>query len=325
LLEIIGNRNIIQKIEKMLVHRLEDFSDRKGSILIGGPGWHNTREAHWSNKLGIWWASYKLENRNENAFGIGEPRWNSRYNHTVSCVIDIPIEDINRRIGGAFATNDEGIFLVHRGKIGGGRKAIGKSLFLQNYRGNLVAAQDGKAKSLVALVGEIKGERFPYQLSDFVNELQRIKECRTSALEFQVQPFEETVKEEFTGKREYNLGHITAECDHGFIVNGLAEILRKKGFKVANRRPIDLFTYEKNEKSTISSLFEIKTESETTDCYTAIGQLLVYSSGMEDPSLFAVFPETLSERFRRIIEDIGIIVILYKWENKKPVFRDFKI
>jgi hypothetical protein len=51
-----------------------------------------------------------------------------------------------------------------------------------------------------------------------------------------------------------------------------------------------------------------------------------YSSGMRKrPKLFAVFPETLDARFKEVLEEIGIQLILYKWENDTPLFSHFDI
>ena len=56
--------------------------------------------------LGIWWTTYSLCNRYENAFGVEEPRWNTRYGHSIPSVVDVPFHGINRRIGGVFAVDE---------------------------------------------------------------------------------------------------------------------------------------------------------------------------------------------------------------------------
>lgn len=117
------------------------------------------------------------------------------------------------------------------------------------------------------------------------------------------------------------MGQVKAECDHGLVVSGLVRLLESEGHEVANRRPFDLFIYD---EEGINSLFEIKTDSTTTACYTAIGQLLVYSAGMQKkPSLFAVFPERLDERIRPAFAEIGIQLVLYNWDRDKLVFDNF--
>lgn len=324
MLQIVEDREVIDKAEEELRNSLDSFEERKDPILLGGLGWHKTREAHWSKELGMWWAYYTVGDRFENAFGVQEPRWDSHYGHSISCVIDVPFEGINRRISGAFATDDEEMFLLHRGKIGGGRKGIGKSMFFCNYTSDLYSVQDGNVCSIVALVGDLDSKRFPIQVANFVHTLQQIKDDYSSGARYSTPPSVETFKEEFTGKKAYTIGQVKAECDHGLVVKELAEILKSKGFRIANRRPIDLYNIGTN--GDINSIFEVKTDSETTDFHTAIGQLMDYSSGMRKrPKLFAVFPETLDARFKEVLEEIGIQLILYKWENDTPLFSHFDI
>jgi hypothetical protein len=46
---------------------------------------------------------------------VEEPRWGTRYGHSIPSIIDIPFEGINRRIGGAFATDENNrVYLMHR-------------------------------------------------------------------------------------------------------------------------------------------------------------------------------------------------------------------
>lgn len=321
MLKIVESKIEIARAENRLKKSLDIYSNKEDIILLGGIGWHNRCKVDWSNELGIWWTNYELENRFENAFGVGEPKWDSGYGHSIDCVIDIPFEGINRRIGGAFAIDRGELFLLHRGRIGGGRKNIGPALFFHNYRGGkLVTVEDGELSSTMALVGAISSQRFPLQVADFVFEIQRIKKEGTTGAEQEGLPSpKHEFKEEFSGKKEYSIGDVIAECDHGLIVNSLAEILRSQGFKTANERPIDLYIV--SPKGRILALFEVKTDSATTDCYTATGQLLFYSSGMrEKPKLFAVFPESLDRELKNAFGKIGIQVIDYEWEGNKLKF-----
>jgi len=325
MLQIIDKNRLIKKAQERFHAILTPFSTKKGKILIGGPGWHNTHEVKWSDELGIWWTCYELDNRYENSFGVIEPKWNSRFGHSVSCVIDVPFEGINRRIGGAFASDENELFLLHRGKIGGGRKDIGKTLFKNNYRGELVDVQDGSINSNLALVGSLSNERFSNQLADFVHEMQRIKNSRYSEENaFSGIVPEDVFTEEFVGSKEYSIGRVKAECDHGLVVNRLAYILKSKNYKTVNRRPFDLYVYEKD--ASVGSLFEIKTGVTTTDCYTAIGQLLVYFSKFtKKPKMYAVFPQEIREHFKTLLPKLGIELILYKWVNRSPNFENLSL
>lgn len=325
ILKVLEKKGEIKGAQNAFEKKLEEFSDKTGEILIGGLGWHERREVSWSGELGIWWVTYCLPNRYENAFGVTEPRWESGYGHSVSCVIDVPFSKINRRIGGAFAQDEKNLFLMHRGHIGGGRKGVGKTLFTDNYTGKFVPVQDGNVWSEMALIAAIKSERCPIQVAYFVKELQRIKQQRKSGGGSSgAQPREplatDTFIEEFSGTRTYFVGDVVAECDHGIVVSSLSEFLKNKGFQTAYKRPVDLYIVDGKK---ISALFEVKTDVTSTDCYTATGQLLFYSSGMkEKPTLLAVFPKNLCEKYKKAFETVGIKLITYDWINDKPRFTE---
>jgi hypothetical protein len=145
-------------------------------VTIGGQWGHKKKKVSWSNKLGIWWKAYSLNNRFENAFGIVDEAWFDKKFDSIPSVIDIPFCGVNRRVGGVFAIDeDSNLYLLHRGKIGGGKTGVGKNLFFENYRGTWVTVQDGESLSDLALVGSLSSERFPRQVADFVKEVVRIK------------------------------------------------------------------------------------------------------------------------------------------------------
>lgn len=181
MLRTIEKGSQIKKAQRKFEKIMRAYAQKKDTITIGAKGFHGPKEVSWSGSLGIWWTTYSVENRAhekrfENAFGVEEPKWETRYGHSIPCVIDVPFEGINRRIGGAYAVDDEtNLYLLHRGRIGGGRMGIGKALFDENYRGERVRVQDGDMTLEMALVGELGTERFPYQVACFVNEVQRIK------------------------------------------------------------------------------------------------------------------------------------------------------
>ena len=68
------------------------------------------------------------------------------------------------------ADNGE-ILLVHRGKIGGGRPGIGRSLFFNNYAGDV---EDINGKRF-AVIGDINSPDFVQKIEFFIKEVDRIK------------------------------------------------------------------------------------------------------------------------------------------------------
>jgi len=83
------------------------------------------------------------------------------------------LAQIDRKTGGAFAEDHWGnVFVIHRGKIGGGKKGVGKSLFEQNYRGVWSLMEDGNSISEVAVIGNLKSGRFAPQAAQFVKKIE---------------------------------------------------------------------------------------------------------------------------------------------------------
>jgi len=92
-------------------------------VKVGHQGASFKAKVAWSNRLGIWMVSPKNgEKRFWHIFGIGKPIAASHI--PIACEINFPASGIDRKIGAAFACDHAGgIYVIHRGKIGGGRKA----------------------------------------------------------------------------------------------------------------------------------------------------------------------------------------------------------
>lgn len=327
-MRVIEAKSQVRKAQREFEREMKALPHKKGTITIGAPGFHGPREVSWFERLGIWWTTYLVENRAhekrfENAFGVEEPKWETRYGHSIPCVIDVPFEGINRRIGGVYAVDDAtNLYLLHRGRIGGGRMGIGKALFDENYRGERVRVQDGDMTLEMALVGELGGERLPYQVACFVNEVQRIKkQADTAKPEME---FPAGFSKEFSGKRKYSVGEVEAKCDHGLVVRSLENELRSDSIVTGNRRPLDLYVLDPDGQ--VSILFEVKTDTTPASCYEAVGQLLVYSAPFaKRPRLVAVFPDSLDRHYAGIFEKIGLRSLTYKWVKNEPIFEKRKV
>lgn len=323
MLRVIESKNQVRKAQREFKGGMKAWADKKGTITIGGPGFHDPRKVSWSERLGIWWTTYPVDNRFENAFGVQEPKWEMRYGYSIACVIDVPLKGINRRVGGVYAVDDEtNLYLLHRGRIGGGRMGIGKALFKENYRGERVRVKDGDMTLEMALVGELGTERFPYQVACFVKEVQRIKEqAYTAKPEIEFPP---SLSKEFLGKRRYSVGEVEAECDHGLVVRSLEKELGSDEIVTGSRHPFDLYVLDPDGQ--VSILFEVKTDTTPASCYEAIGQLLVYSAPFAKiPRLVAVFPDSLDRHYAEIFEKIGLRNLTYKWVKNEPIFEKRRV
>ena len=103
-----------------------------------------------------------------------------RRSNNITVEVNPSIHGVNRRVAGLFAVDDKTghTVLLHRGRIGGGKKGIGKSSFIEWYPGTEVeffdpSYDDGEEAAI--LVADLDSERFLIQLEDFVDAVHRFK------------------------------------------------------------------------------------------------------------------------------------------------------
>jgi hypothetical protein len=171
-MQIITDKGYLKSLVESLRKILEDSSDEKMTTIIGHRGGSYEYEVYYSRRLDIWFAFDDLPTRYWNAFGIGRPGRRAQ----IVVEINIPVEGRNRRIGGVFIRDDRGVWLGHRGTIGGGSRGVGYKAFWEHYKGrcSLCARQQGTSThSPHRLYGFIKP---PRENKQFVLEINRIKQ-----------------------------------------------------------------------------------------------------------------------------------------------------
>jgi hypothetical protein len=299
--------------------------------LIGWQGGSGEYDVQWNANEGFWVCADSFLDADwwVILFGTDDPVPERMLN--IVCEINPPKKNYNRRCAGLFVRDMDGtIYLTHSGKIGGGRKGIGKSAFLSNYRGarETVAWPDGK-KSEVIVIGRIDGKRLAAQVANFVREVQRFKtsagrgEPPAEAQQEPTPPVKPEFNEEFSGQRRGYLVRsiIEANCDHGPIVSALARALQAIGFKVANDKNRDLYVAGRNGE--MKALFEAKTDVSTGTIYQAIGQLLYHSASQNPPpTLVMVLPATPAAITKRVLERLQIKVLVFGWQEHQPTFNN---
>ena len=319
MIRIISNRKEIEKYHNQFHSKLDEFFTEKVNCWVGYPSGSFEDTVKYSDKLNIWISSNEQPNRFWNGFGVGRPRENK--NNSLNGEINFPYENINRRIAGVFAVEENGnILVLHRGKIGGGKKGIGKHFFKDNFRGDFVNAIDGNRETEFCLIGELKSNHFPNQVANFIKEIYRVKHLGNDETNVD---FDELNNFSFTNEHSGTVetkqsGTKTIDRTHGIIVNALAAELEHRSYKIGNDKNRDLFIHNKSE---ISALFEIKTSSTTQNLYTAVGQLLIYSIPINNSvKMIAVLPDKLNTIVEKRFNELGIELLYYNWENDVPKF-----
>ena len=318
IITVITDPKEIEKLHNIFLNQINKFSTDKIYCGVGYPSGSFKDNVSYSKELNIWLSVQKHHNKYWNGFGIGKPIENK--NNSLKGEINFPYSGINRRIAGVFAKNDYNqYYVLHRGKIGGGRKGRGKNFFLNNFRGDFINAIDENYTSPFCLVGELNSKHFPEQVANFIKEINRVKylKLEDSAENFKNLGDFKYSKEKSGSSITENNEPRTIDRTHGIVVNKLADELIKKGYKVANDKNRDLFIHI-NDK--IKKLFEIKTNSGTQCLYTGLGQLLIYSIPIKnDVDKYLVVPDQLEKEVTERLNSLGVEVVYYKWIKDKEV------
>jgi hypothetical protein len=283
------------------------------------------------------WSSYLfLKNRHWNAFGEGKI-FDLSLSKAPAPALEInpPRVRIDRGIGGAFATDDRGrIYLIHRGKVGGGTPGVGKTNFLNWYTGllegpngevnlnggSLLTVADGDRSTPVIVVGQLDGPRFIDSLATLVRcsaefrALMKAGELRATKVGSEND--RDLGTEETTNRRGYKVNRLVqANCDHALVVNSLLASLRSDGFDARRTRMIDI--YIRGKDGGMTHLFEVKAACDTGSLYAALGQLEWHGRNMAK-RLIAVLPVETSTSHRNRFSSLGIRVVTYAWKGNVP-------
>lgn len=281
-------RQFQNQLEEILTSTLKP----KGSLKIGyrGPNFEHDVFTLGRDKL---WASFILLKQERsttrfwNGFGIFQP---DHPTQTIAVEINIPLESNSERVAGFFAEDPltGAIYLMHSGKIGGGRKGIGKSAFLAWSKSELVDVATGYGETRSGLIiGNIHGTDLADRIWRFVQLVAAFKDAAVSGdldgAEFQskVSAFEQ-YRKEFSGRKhgKRTVGDIDYISYHGDVVQALHDERSAKlgnGETIGNNILMDLFV---SKDGKLIELYEIKTNTDRQTLYTAIGQLITHSAGI---------------------------------------------
>ena len=289
----------MRKVRQEMVSAFQKHGVKRVKAHLGYQGENKDVGLLWAVDLGIWYAPEVIPgSRYWNAFGTKEPLGSSV---PITCEVNLPLHGIDRRIGGAAASDEQGhAILVHRGRIGGGRKGIGAELFWSHYEGEWLTVWDGDRNTDVAAVAELSSPRFARQIQFFVHEVERIK-ALVSDRQQNGKParrggsrtentFEiKDLGDEFAGTKTYAVSRkVSAVCDHGPIVKKLRKLLGDGGYSTGKDAFRDLYVHRDRK---VTSLFEVKPSTDRQGIYSAVGQLLLHSAELTpQPQLFSWLP-----------------------------------
>lgn len=176
MLVLLVEKSEIASAQKLLQDQLfAQLPQRGRKYTIGHQGGNlEVSDLHADHR--IWFISSKSGERYWNAFGLAD-RLNVSTSNSITVEINIPFSGENGRVAGLFARGDEGsLYLLHRGKIGGGKSGVGKQAFLDWSKLKLTAVQLPSGKIIEAfLVGKLDSLSLSSDVARFVHAVANFK------------------------------------------------------------------------------------------------------------------------------------------------------
>jgi hypothetical protein len=326
MLTAITDRFEIGACQRELERALKERPRKAEILLLGHQG--GSFEEMVFHGPGLWYATYRETEseipRHWNAFGLGK---RAEGMQLITVEINPPLQGYEGRVSGLFARDDGERVLLHRGRIGGDRKGIGKRAFREWSRSAWVeVAGPGNVKGEAILIGRLASPDLVDQIKLFVDEVGTFKsEVEAGRVSRRPGPqfASNTFNPEFHGKKKVRrTATIEYECFHGLVVNALAEKLKTSEdhgrTRVFNTREIDLAL---EIDGRLRRLYEAKSSAEPQAIYAGTGQLFIHALQGPRVSKTLVLPvDEISKRTRGRLSALGIDVLGYRIEARKVIF-----
>ncbi len=315
MLKLISNEEEIASCQEKFKIAIQNGLQHE-ELTIGFQGGKIDNEVYYDQHL---WYSSKLFldepatiKRYWNAFGLGK-----RENGNQIIVVEInPLfSGATKRVAGLFAKDEmtKDYFILHRGKIGGGRKGIGKKAFKNWYRGKWVKVYDelGNQEEAI-LISSLKSKYLSVRIRDFVKEVasfkQEVTSGKTSRSPQKINKSLSFDPEFYGSKKGKRKSKFEYKSYHGLVVNSLDKQVESSNFTF-NSPLIDLAVQEKGK---IVKIYEVKTSSDRQSIYTGVGQLMFHAAENDKIEKVLVLPEEeYQEEITGILAKLNIKILTY--------------
>lgn len=323
MLKVVDEEKMIRKYAKRFVRSFKPFANEAIKVKLGHQGASFPARIFWSKKLAIWFFSQTVKGvRYWNVFGTVKPGKDSHL--AITAEMNFPWAGIDRKTGAAFATDAAGrVYAVHRGKIGGGKKGVGKSLFEDHYRGLWAWMEDGDALAQVAVIGALDSPRFALQAALFVRKIGKLKSmvsCSSqTSLHFQEVAFREEL---IGGPPAASADPIAEACDHDLIVSQLAALLQRWRYKTGNDAGRELILIPPGSHQTAYVLAIPSDSTEKSILSTAATLLIQKAVEGDHVQAVILMPDDQLSAHVQSLERLGISVLGYRFEGDRIIFPD---
>ena len=176
MLRIVEDVEKINAIQNELSEKMMTLGKQK-TITIGHQGDSKRRQAYWFPEYGFWW-SYgdDVSTRHWNAFGIpnDESMLESK-NQSMICQINFSKGPKPKAAGVLVSSGGGKIYVAHNGKVGGGKKGVGRATFKERSKLDWKHAEGHHGAMDVTLVSALDDKDLLANLNKFVREVRRFK------------------------------------------------------------------------------------------------------------------------------------------------------
>ena len=183
MLNLITSKTQISKCQNIMKKSLIDALPNKGKYTIG---YHSgSIESQIYSGSEIWFSpniSHTEDKKYWNGFGLSKNLSKTKSN-SITVEVNILQDGVNGMIAGAFVKDDKSgaIYLTHSGKVGGGRKGIGKNSFIKWYKAPTKSIYTNDDKSTQAIViADIYSKLFTKDLTYFIKNVDKFKTIAAS-------------------------------------------------------------------------------------------------------------------------------------------------
>lgn len=297
----------ISRLNKKLGRRLSSSFKVRRTREITYPAGHHTGTVYFESAAGPdvrAWSPDRRPDKLINFLLAGDPATSTWMQIDVQ--MNFPSGTYNRRMAGAFVTDDNGdVLIAHRGKLTKGKAGLKKAKVFREFAARTIEADDQGHTSKVILISALDDPELADRLWEFALEAREVatrislegddgseEEDDTptggkgggaggggkpgGAKKRNSPPKDPLLKlrdyfDEYAGEgnsKGHGGGKRTVE--HGDVVKALERYLRADG-NSQKAQAIDLAIVAAQ-----VDLFEVKTSARTTDVYTGVGQLLIH-------------------------------------------------
>lgn len=328
----------IARLNNQLARRLSTSFKVRRTREITYPAGHHTGTLYFESAAGTAvraWSPDSGPDKLTNFLLAGDPAASTWMQIDVQ--MNFPAGTYNRRMAGAFVTDENGDVLVaHRGKLTKGKAGLPKAKVFREFASRVVEADDQGLISEVILIAALDDVELADRLWEFAVEAREVAK-RIASEEDDSDADDDTPKgrgggggkpsstpkdpvlklrdyfDEYAGEgnsKGHGGGKRTVE--HGYVVRALELQFAANG-RSQKAQAIDLAIVAAQ-----VDLFEVKTSARTTDVYTGVGQLLIHGECIREllelpVRRHLVLPEPPRASHRKhVTKKGGINIVTYK-------------